>query len=125
MDHIRKEDLKEAQMLGRVASAAFGKEGIAAIPADSFVGYATFAPKYGKMKPHYHEDEYMYIVDAKDAFVTYGPTKETMTTREPLHAGEIIRAKDGEWHLFDFDSEEGFLSIIAFFGVPIGHTKEE
>ena len=77
-----------------------------------------------KMKPHYHEDEYMYIVDAKDAFVTYGPTKETMTTREPLHAGEIIRAKDGEWHLFDFDSEDGFLSIIAFFGVPIGHTKE-
>ncbi len=91
MDHIRKEDLKEAQMLGRVASAAFGKEGIAAIPADSFVGYATFAPKYGKMKPHYHEDEYMYIVDAKDAFVTYGPTKETMTTREPLHAGEIMK----------------------------------
>ncbi len=69
-----------------------------------------------KMKPHYHEDEYMYIVDAKDAFVTYGPTKETTTTREPLHAGEIIRAKDGEWHLFDFDSEDGFLSIIAFFG---------
>ena len=125
MDHVRKEDLKEGKMLGRVASAAFGQEGIAAIPAECFVGYATFAPKYGQMKPHYHEDEYMYIVDAKDAFVTYGPTKDSMNTREALHAGEIIRAKDGEWHLFDFDSGDGFLSIIAFFGVPVGHTKEE
>ena len=65
------------------------------------------------------------VTKVKVGDVTYGPTKETMTTREPLHAGEIIRAKDGEWHLFDFDSEDGFLSIIAFFGVPIGHTKEE
>ena len=38
MDHIRKEDLKEGQMLGRVARAAFGQEGIAAVPADCFVG---------------------------------------------------------------------------------------
>ncbi len=69
MDHIRKEDLKEAQMLGRVASAAFGKEGIAAILADSLSVMRTFAPKYSKMKSHYHEDEYMYIVGfLKDAF---------------------------------------------------------
>ena len=125
MDHIRKEDLKEIQMLGRANRAAFGDGRVAAVPADCFMGYATFAPKYGKMKPHYHEDEYMYVVDAKDAYVLYGPTRDTMTTREPLKAGEIIRAHEGEWHMFDFEKEDGFLSIIAFFAMPMGHTKEE
>ena len=125
MDHIIKENLKEIQMLGRANRAAFGDERVAAVPADCFMGYATFAPKYGKMKPHYHEDEYMYIVDAKDAYVLYGSTKDSMDIREDLHAGEIIRATEGEWHMFDFDSEEGFLSIIAFFAMPMGHTKEE
>ena len=125
MDHIRKEDLKEVQMLGRANRAAFGDERYAPYKADCFVGYSTFAPKYGKMKPHYHEDEFMYIVDAKDAYVLYGPTKETMTNRLDLHAGEMIRAKEGEWHMFNFENEDGFLSIIAFFGIPLGHTKEE
>ena len=53
-----------------------------------------------------------------------GETHITLTAPETV-SGITIRAKDGEWHLFDFDSEDGFLSIIAFFGVPIGHTKEE
>ncbi len=124
MDHIKKEELKEIRMLGRANRAAFGDPQYAQVEAGCFVGYSTFAPKYGTMKPHYHEDEYMYIVDARDAYVLYGPTKETMTERQDLHAGEIIRAREGEWHMFCFDSDEGFLSIIAFFGMPIGHTKE-
>lgn len=45
-----------------------------------------------------------------------------MTNRLDLHAGEMIRAKEGEWHMFNFENEDGFLSIIAFFGIPLGHT---
>ena len=126
MDHLRREDLPAREMGGRVGSAAIGMEGVAAVAADdAFCGYATFSPKYGTMKPHYHENEIMYIVDARDAFVRFGETKDTMNQREPLKKGEIIRARDGEWHIFEFDSEDGFLDIVAFFLVPMGHTKEE
>lgn len=125
MDHLRRENLPEKQMLGRVTSAAIGAEGIAAVAADdAFAGYATFAPKYGKMKPHYHENEIMYVVDAKGAYVRFGKTEQTMDTKEALQQGDIIRAREGEWHMFEFDSEDGFLDLIAFFAVPMCHTIE-
>ena len=125
MDHLKREDLTEKKMLGRVTSAAIGLEGVAAVATDdAFVGYATFAPKYGEMKPHYHENEIMYVVDAKDASVIYGPAQDAMDSRDILAKGDIIRARDGEWHKFEFASDDGFLDLIAFFAVPMCHTIE-
>lgn len=125
MDYLRREDLEEKQMLGRMTCAAFGKEGIARVTADdAFFGFATFAPKYGKMKPHYHENEIMYVLDAVGASVRYGAAQQTMNTRLALKKGDIIRAREGEWHVFEFDSEDSFLDIIAIFSVPLCHTVE-
>lgn len=76
------------------------------------------------MKPHYHEDEIMYVVDAKDAFVRYGDAPDQMTSKDSLIKGDIIRARNGEWHIFEFGSEDGFLELIPFFTVPLGHTVE-
>ncbi|MDD3663080.1 MAG: hypothetical protein PHT84_04405 [Candidatus Pacebacteria bacterium] len=125
MDHVSREVCPKKDMPGRTTNAAFGKEGVAKIATtDCFVGYATFSPKYGKMKPHYHENEIMYVVDAKDAFVRYGDAPDRMHSRDALKKGDIIRAREGEWHLFEFESEDGFLDLIPFFTVPLGHTIE-
>lgn len=124
MDFVKRSEVPEKQMLGRVTSAAYGKEGIAAVTAEQFVGWATFSPKYGQMKPHCHEDETMYIVKAEHAFVRYGATKDTLCEPVALCTGDIIRARDGEWHEFCFDSEDGELDIVAIFGVPLCHTVE-
>lgn len=125
MDHLRREDCPVRIMQGRTTSIAIGAEGFAAIGTDdAFAGYATFAPKYGVMKPHYHENEIMYIVEAKDAFVRFGDSPDNMVKRYELHAGEIIRARNGEWHIFEFSDETGFLDIIPFFAVPMCHTIE-
>ena len=125
MDHLKREDCPVRIMPGRSTNVAIGAEGIAAIGADdAFVAYATFAPKYGTMKPHYHENEIMYVKDAKDAFVRYGDSTDCMVKRDALHAGEIIRARNGEWHIFEFGSEDGYLELIAFFAVPMCHTVE-
>lgn len=126
MDHLRRADLPEKEMLGRVTSAAIGAEGIAAVATDdAFVGYATFAPRYGQMKPHYHENEIMYVVDARGASVRFGAEKDAMDTRQELRKGDIIRARNGEWHLFEFDSDDGFLDLVCFFAVPMCHTIED
>jgi len=125
MDHVTRDMCPKKDMPGRTTNAAFGKEGVAKIAtSDCFVGYVTFSPKYGKMKPHYHEDEIMYVVDAKNAFVRYGDAPDRMTKKDSLNKGDIIRARNGEWHIFEFDSEDGFLELIPFFTVPLGHTVE-
>ena len=125
MDHVTREICPQKEMLGRTTNAAFGKEGVAKIATtDCFVGYATFSPKYGKMKPHYHEDEIMYVVDAKNAFVRYGDAQDHMINVDALQKGDIIRARNGEWHIFEFDGEDGFLELVPFFTVPLGHTVE-
>lgn len=125
MDYLRREDLDQRQMQGRITCAAFGKEGIAKVTADdAFFGFATFSPKYGKMKPHYHENEIMYVLDADGASVRFGETQNTMDTKMALKKGDIIRARDGEWHIFEFDHEDSFLDIIAVFAVPLCHTVE-
>jgi len=125
MDYLRRENLEEKQMLGRMTCAAFGKAGIAKVAADdAFFGFATFAPKYGKMKPHYHENEIMYVLDADGASVRFGETQQAMDTKMALKKGDIIRARNGEWHMFEFDCEDSYLDIIAFFSVPLCHTVE-
>ena len=125
MDIVKRNEIPAKQMLGRVTSAAYGKEGVAAIPSGQFVGWATFSPQYGQMKPHYHEDEIMYIVRAEHAYVRFGPTKDTMCQPVKLCAGDIIRARDGEWHEFCFDDDSGVLDVVAVFGIPLCNTVEE
>ena len=78
------------------------------------VSFAHFSYVYGKMDTHRHQNEYMYVVEAKDAVVSHGMDLENLIT-EDLHAGEIIRPVNGEWHRFDFTSDDGYVLFVNFF----------
>ena len=34
---------------------------------------------------------------------------------EPIHAGEILRPVENEWHRFDFTSDDGYVDFLNFF----------
>ena len=120
MLHISRKDLVQSIQPGRICSVAVSpsdKENVDGMLA----AFAVFSYKYGKMDSHYHENEYMYIIDAKDATVSYGMDLNHLKT-EPLKAGEIIRPVTNEWHRFDFGSEEGYADFINFFPAFPPHT---
>ena len=117
MDRVNRKDCPERIMPGRITRSAFGANGKVTTD-DALMGFVTFSPKYGEMEPHYHDTEAMYVENAKDAYVRFGPSADNMNRREKLEKGEVICAEDGEWHKFEFDSPYGFVDLVIFMATP-------
>jgi len=124
MIHIKRDDAPVLMKNGRKTYRVFG-ESNALIKAGFQGAFATFAQKYGAMETHCHENEYMYVIDAKDAHVSFGEAPDDLRHRQTLHKGDIIRPHEGEWHRFDFSSEDGFVDFLNLFAVPAAHVRTE
>ena len=73
MELIRRNELPEIPLTGRILQNAVGKEGSAKIVSTVMtVGFANYSARSGQMEPHHHAEESIYIVDAKDAYVLHG-----------------------------------------------------
>lgn len=113
MLHIKRENQPTMTMPGRKCCTAVSpqdKENTANLMA----AFAEFSYKHGVMDTHYHQNEYMYIIDAHNAVVKRGFDLDNLVT-ETLHPGEIIRPVNGEWHRFDFLSDDGYVDFLNFF----------
>lgn len=113
MLHIKRENQPVRMQPGRKCHNAVSpedKENTAGLMA----AFAEFSYKYGVMDTHYHQNEYMYIIDAHNAVVKHGFDLDNLVT-ETLCPGEIIRPVDGEWHRFDFISDDGYVDFLNFF----------
>ena len=122
MDVIKRDSIQEVLAKGRALQKIFGKSG-AVMTSDNMIAlFAHFSPKYGSMESHYHETEYMYVIDAKDAYATYGDSLENFDSRCTLKKGDILRPYNGEWHRFDFTSDDGYVDFINFFAVAENHV---
>ena len=117
MDRVNRKDCPERVMPGRVARSAFGRHGKVETD-DALMGFVTFSPKYGEMEPHYHDTEAMYVENVRDAYVRFGPDRDHMQQRVKLEKGDVICAGDGEWHKFEFDSDDGFVDLVIFMANP-------
>lgn len=122
MDIVKRETLEITPARGRILQKVCGKTGAALQDGKMTAIFARFAPHYGKMETHYHETEYMYVIDAKDAVVSYGDSLNDRGRKNTIKKGDILRPHDGEWHRFDFSSEEGFVDFLNFFAVPEAHV---
>lgn len=113
MEILKREDMAVMMQPGRKCCTP-----VRPTPHDNenqlMAAFAYFSYDYGKMDTHFHQNEYMYVIDCKDAVVTHGMNLENMVT-EPLKAGEIYRPIDGEWHRFDFTCEDGYVDFLNFF----------
>ena len=120
MYHVNRKDLPVMMQPGRKCNMGVGPD----TPENTdgmMAAFAEFSYKYGKMDTHYHQNEYMYVIAAKDAVVSHGMDLEHMVTEE-LHGGEIVRPVKGEWHRFDFTSEDGYVDFLNFFSKFPPHT---
>lgn len=120
MVHMQRCNLPSKQLPGRITNKAVGAE----LPENGtglMAGFATFSPKYGNMITHKHENEYMLVLDAKNATVSYGFDLNNLIT-EDLIPGQILRPVNGEWHRFDFTSDDGYVDFLNFFPKFPPHT---
>jgi len=102
-----------------------------AVGEDSYIrsnkmtmGFAYYSEKCGIMKPHHHAEEIVYIIDAKNSWVRYGPKENQLGEKIILKPSMILHFDELEWHVFGYDSG-GFVDIIFFYGQVNNIRPEE
>ena len=70
------------------------------------------------MEPHKHAEEGIYVIDAKDGWVDWGPRKDQLTERTYLASGMLLHVPPEEWHVFRYE-EDGFVDILHVYAPPI------
>jgi uncharacterized RmlC-like cupin family protein len=114
MEHFHRSALDVDELPGRAIQRAVGK-GAHSASGKMTVGFATYAKRYGPMEPHHHAEEVIYVVDAKNAWVEWGPAKDQLTERADLNPGTMLHVPSLEWHVFR-TQDDGFLDIVFIYG---------
>jgi hypothetical protein len=79
------------------------------------VGIANYSASAGRMEPHHHPEETIYILDAENAWVRFGPAPEDLPHRIDLKSGVILHIPDSEWHVFEW-SDGGHAEALVIYG---------
>ncbi len=124
MDMVRRDELEEVKLPGRFISKAVGIDG-PIFCSGMTVGFARYCEEAGPMEPHRHAEEIVYVVAADGrARFRCGGDKSCSDRGEELHAGDIVRFEEDEWHVFEYDAG-GALEIIFFYGCAGNIRPEE
>jgi hypothetical protein len=127
MKYFSRQDVEGVRLPGRVVQTAVGKNGFAKSQKMT-VGFARYSAESGPMEPHNHAEEVIYVVDARQGWVRYGPEKDQLGERIDLAAGMVLHIPSLEWHVFGYD-EGGYVDIVFIYGQvdrirPEDMTKE-
>lgn len=117
MDQIKRSDIPVQLASGQYEWDAFGSEAYIK-STDASMSYRRITPEHASAAYTSHEQSVLFVVEAKDALLTYGETAQTMVRRAGLEAGTVLRVHKGEWYGFDFSSSDGFAELIAFSPTP-------
>ena len=118
-----RKDLERQVLPGRVIENAVGNNA----PIESAkmtVGFATYSAEAGKMEPHNHAEETIYVVSADRGWVRYGGLPEKLEHKMPLEAGMILHFDELEWHVFEYE-EGGSIEILFIYGQTNNIRPEE
>jgi hypothetical protein len=111
---IKRDDVPANQLVGRLLQKAVGKESFDE-SRKMTVGYALYSKKSGVMEPHRHAEELLYILDARNAWMRFGPAMDQLGEPVPFIPGTMVHFAEMEWHVFEY-GEDGFVDLIFFYG---------
>jgi hypothetical protein len=123
MELLKKNDLAGEILPGRLIKKAVGKDS----PCESgkmTVGFGKYSQEYGKMAPHQHAEETVYIVSTKGGYFRYGTSPEKLGPKNPLSSGMLIHFDELEWHVFEYDLG-GHVEIMFIYGQVTNIRPEE
>ena len=117
MRRFCRDDVEKNVLPGRVRQMAMG--GVAFSPSESMtIGFSHVSAEAGPMEPHQHAEEGIYVLDAKDGWVEWGPERDQLTEKLDLAAGMVLHSPAGEWHVFRCKAG-GFIDTLFVFAPPI------
>jgi hypothetical protein len=108
---------------GRVIQKAVGRDA-ASKSVDMTMGFAHYSAASGPMDPHCHAEEIVYVLNANDGWLRYGPAKDDLPYRIALSAGLTLHIPAGEWHVFEY-GPAGHVDIIFFYAKGDNIRPEE
>jgi mannose-6-phosphate isomerase-like protein (cupin superfamily) len=115
MKIIKRDDIGELHLPGRVIQKAVGKEGAVSPSTEMTFGYAHYSAESGPMEPHHHAEEIVHVLSVRDGWVRCGAEKDHLDTKVTLQAGMTLHIPALEWHVFEFGSG-GHVDILFFYG---------
>jgi hypothetical protein len=104
----------EVPLVGRVLQRVVGKDSFEA-SRKMTVGYTLYSMKSGAMEPHRHAEEVIYVLDARDAWLRFGPDKDKLGAPVPFIPGSLVHFDEMEWHVFEY-GENGYVDLIFIYG---------
>ena len=117
-------DLVEKQLLpGRLIRSAVGK-GHYSPSGKITAGWARYSEESGKMEPHHHAEEIIYVIDARDSWVRWGPTKDDLPHKLMAEPGMLFHFPELEWHVFEYDPG-GYMDVLFIYGQVENIRPEE
>ena len=123
MDFFHRSEIAKEHLPGRIIQKAVGKD--AASPSQKMtMGFATYSAESGPMEPHHHAEETIYIIDARDGWLRYGPEKDRLDKKVTLEPGMVLHIPELEWHVFEY-AEGGYVDIVFIYGQVEGIRPEE
>lgn len=123
MELIRREEVEELELEGRVVQKVVGQDG--SIWSERMtMGFAHYSLASGPMKPHHHAEETVYIIGARKSWARFGPQENKLGEKVMLEAGMVLHCDELEWHVFEFEAE-GYVDIIFFYGQVTNIRPEE
>lgn len=123
MEFVRRDDIPIVQLPGRLIQTAVGK-GAAVASEQMTVGFGRYSAESRPMEPHHHAEEVIFVVDAMDAWVRFGPGQDQLGERIPLEPGMVLHNPALEWHMFGYETD-GFADLLFVYGQVEGIRPEE
>jgi hypothetical protein len=117
MKFFYRNEIPRIKLPGRVIQRAIGKDALSPGTAMT-VGFARYDAGAGPMEPHHHAEESIYILDAQDGWIEFGPEKDKLPTKTMLTRGMVLHIPENEWHVFRY-AEGGFVDILFVYAPAI------
>lgn len=123
MDFVKRSEVEKLVLPGRIIQKTVGKDGAMA-SGKMTVGFAHYSAKSGRMDPHHHAEETIYVVAAERAWVRYGASETSLDIKEDLETGMTLHFDELEWHVFEY-GDGGYLDIVFIYGQTDNIRPEE
>jgi len=123
MQFIKRDDLKNELLPGRLIQKAVGKDAFSK-SGKMTMGFALYSDESGPMEPHHHAEEIVHILSAENGWVRYGKTQDDLDKQISLQKGMTLHFPPLEWHVFEFEPG-GHVDIIYFYGQVDNIRPEE
>jgi hypothetical protein len=126
MKLIKREDVPQKPLPGRVLQMLVGGEGAVSPSEAMTMGFAHYSAEAGPMAPHRHAEEIVYVLESDLGWTRYGgfgDDPDELSGPIPLEPGMTLHFPENEWHVFEF-AEGGHVEILFFYGQADIYSKK-